>query len=982
MKLIDLLKDIKYEIINPNLDIEITSISNNSSKVEKNSLFIAIKGNNINGADFIDQAIEKGAIAILTNIENRNHNLVNKDNNIPYIFVDDIRLIEAKIANNFYPKQLDFICATTGTNGKSSVVNFMRQMWEFFDIKSASIGTVGIRTSNGLGEKTLTTPDAIDLHKNLNILSSKAIKNIAIETSSHGIEQHRVDFIKFMSAGFTNISNDHLDYHKTVEDYFNAKLRLFSELLDENGTAVVNIDDIYGTRVVDVCKSRNIKVIKYGEKEEADIRLLKYEIKDDSQYVILNIFGKKYEMILNLITKFQVYNFMCALGMFISSVKNWEKILPFVSKIKNEKGRIEYVATTPNGAKIFVDFGHNGDGLKKLLTQFRPYVKHNLICIAGCSGDRPEIRRIEMGKVLNEYADTVIIVDDNPRTENPKNIRNSILKYCPKASEIPNRYDAINEVIDTSREWDSIIICGTLYEEDKKFILNKLSNHSMSLNLLLNKCGFPILNNDIAINLVSCDSNTIIDGSIFVGIKGFSKNGADYSYDAIMKGAKVVIVDPSYKFDKKTLDIINKKNIIVLHSDNTRKTLADLVYNFYECKQPDTICAITGTSGKSSIVDFTRQIWSLLSLPTISVGTIGIIAENIYSKKQIVKYTDADYTTPVNGEVYKFLKYFKEKGVNNAAIELSSHGLDQLRMENIKISAAGFSNLGTDHLDFYGSYEGYLKSKAELFSHNLSSDGTAVLNADIPEYNYLKNICDNRGIKVFSYGREGKELKILNQITSLEGQSVDIELFGKQYHLDLKILGTFQLNNLMCALGMVAATTPSWEKVIPLLGQVRNALGRLEYMGKSKSGASLYVDFAYKGEALENTLKTIRSMISSNGKIINVFSTCGDNYETKTRRFELGTISDKYADISILTDDSPRTEDPQKIRNEVLKYCPNAIEIKTGRRDAIKKAMEISSKDDVILIAGKGHEDYVTFGTKNIPYTDQETVLELIKEGY
>ena len=181
---------------------------------------------------------------------------------------------------------------------------------------------------------------------------------------------------------------------------------------------------------------------------------------------------------------------------------------------------------------------------------------------------------------------------------------------------------------------------------------------------------------------------------------------------------------------------------------------------------------------------------------------------------------------------------------------------------------------------------------------------------------------------------------------------------------------------------MVAATTPSWEKVIPLLSKIHNALGRLEYIGKSKSGASIYVDFAYKGEALENTLKTLRSMIKPKGRIINVFSTCGDNYETRIRRIELGTIANKYSDIPILTDDSPRTEDPQKIRDEVLKYCPNAIEIKTGRKDAIKKAMELSSSDDVILIAGKGHEDYVTIGKENIPYTDQSAALDLIQEGF
>ncbi|MCR5506809.1 MAG: UDP-N-acetylmuramoyl-L-alanyl-D-glutamate--2,6-diaminopimelate ligase [bacterium] len=983
MQLSKILENISYEIKNKNLDLDIKAIENNSSKVSDGALFIAIKGTKVNGADFIDDAIKSGAVAILTDMENMEYIKTENYKNIPFIFVENIRLVESVVASRFFPNQPNFVCAVTGTNGKSSVVNFIRQMWEFVNINSASIGTVGIHTSNGVGGKTLTTPDAIDLHKNLDSLALSDVKNVAIETSSHGIEQHRADSVKIKTAGFTNISNDHLDYHKTVDEYFNAKLRLFSELLDAKGTAVVNIDDERGQSVVDVCKSRGIKTITYGEKNDADIKLEKYDIVDDKQIVKISVFGKSYDMTLNLVTKFQIFNFMCALGMFISSYDDWEKVLPFISEIKNEKGRIEYVATTPNGAKIYVDFGHNGDGLKKLLTEFRPYVKHNLICIAGCSGDRPEIRRIEMGKVLNQYADTVIIVDDNPRTENPENIRKTLLSYCPKARCIPNRYDAINEVIDTSRDWDSIIICGTMYEKDKEFIRNKLALPTKPLNQLLKDAGYEnSFATDTPIHLVSCDSKTIIEGSIFVGIKGFAQNGANYSYDAITKGAKAVVVEPSFEFDEKTKKIIDEKNIVVIRTQNPRKALADLVFTFYDKKQPEIICAITGTSGKSSIVDFTRQIWGLLKLPAMSIGTIGMIVENVYSQKEIVKFSDADHTTPGNGEAYKFLKYFKEKGVEYGAIELSSHGLDQLRMENIKISAAGFSNLGTDHLEFYGSYDAYLKSKSKLFRENLDANGTAVLNADVPEYDYLKQICDNRGVKVFSYGRNGCELKILSQQTSLEGQVADVELFGKKYHLDLKILGSFQLNNLMCALGMVAATTPDWERVIPLLGNVRNALGRLEYMGKTKSGASIYVDFAYKGEALENTLKTLRPMLKDGGRIINVFSTCGDIYEAKTRRFELGTIAYKYADVPILTDDSPRGEDPQKIRDEILKHCPNAIEIKTGRRDAIKKAMEISKLNDVILVAGKGHEDYVTFGTKNIPYTDQETILDLIKEGF
>ena len=335
-------------------------------------------------------------------------------------------------------------------------------MWEFMGMPAASIGTLGVKTSSSVGQKTLTTPDAIDLHKHLDELALAEITHLALETSSHGIEQHRADSIRITAAGFTNLSNDHLDYHKNIEDYFQAKLRLFSELLDPSGTAAVNMDDPRGAMVAEACRARGIRVIAYGKGEGADIRLARYRIKDGGQEVSLEVLGKKFDLALDLVTEFQIYNLMCAIGMFIASLPDWERAMPLLHNLKNEKGRIEYVGKSPNGANIYVDFGHNGDCLRKLLTEMRPYVKQNLICIAGCSGDRPEIRRVEICKVLSELADTVVIVDDNPRTEDPKKIRDTILEYCPKAKAIPDRRAAINEIIDASRDWDTIIICGTM----------------------------------------------------------------------------------------------------------------------------------------------------------------------------------------------------------------------------------------------------------------------------------------------------------------------------------------------------------------------------------------------------------------------------------------------------------------------------------------------------------------------------------------
>ena len=959
---------------------EITGLENNSSRIRPGNIFVAVKGSRLNGADYIGQAVERGAAAVITDSANRNYVDASKYPGVDIVFVDDIRRVESKLASILYPRAPGFIAAVTGTNGKSSAVNFCRQMWEFLEIPAASIGTLGVHTSNSIGKKTLTTPDAIDLHKNLDELALEGITHLALETSSHGIEQKRADAIRISAAGFTNISNDHLDYHKNIEDYFKAKLRLFSELLDPSGTAVINMDDPRGAAVRDVCSARGIRVIAYGKESACDIRLGHYRIENGRQQIGLDIFGKRFELELDLVTEFQIYNLMCALGLFIAGTPEWERAMPHLGRLQNEKGRIEYVGQSPNGAKIYVDFGHNGDGLKKLLTEFRPHVKQNLICIAGCSGDRPEIRRIEIGKVLNEYADQVVIVDDNPRTEDPKSIRETILEYCPKAKAIPDRYAAIGEIIDVSRDWDAIIICGTMYEKDKEFIRAKLAPKAMSLKDLCKAAGIRLEGpgEKAGISGISNNSKTVKDGDAFVGINGFKQNGADFAADAIARGARAVVVEDGYEFDARASAMIREKGIAAIHVPNPRKAFADLAYNFHGKMQPENIVAVTGTSGKSSVVDFGRQMWGLSGARALSAGTIGLVVENVYSEKRTIECAGSHYTTPASDDMYRYLAYFKEKGVEYGAVELSSHGLDQYRLANIKIKAAGFTNLGTDHMDFYGGADGYLKSKARLFEESVDDGGTAVLNADIAQYEYLRQACERRGLRVWTYGRAGKEFKIISQDVSLEGQEAELEIFGTRRRFELSILGSFQLWNLMCALGLFASVTPGWEKILAMLGRIKNAPGRLEYMGKTKKGASIYIDFSYKGDALEHTLKTLRAMAS--GKLVAVFSTCGDVYETR-RREELGRAAQEHSDIAILTDDSPRFEDAQKIRAEVLAFCPKAIEVKTGRKDAIRKAFELAGAGDAILIAGKGHEDYVTIKDVDIPYTDQRAVKELLDEG-
>jgi len=961
MKLSKLLEGIAV----PGKDIEISGISNNSELTAPGDLFVAIKGYKLDGADFLDAAFKNGAAAAITNRPSSDPRVIVVDG--------DMRKIESLLAARFYPNSLDFIAAVTGTNGKSSVVNFLRQMWEILGISAASIGTVGIHAPSGRGRKSLTTPNSLDLNKALMSLSKEGVRDVALEASNYGIEQSRVDNIRIMAAGWTNLSNDHLDSYKNQDEYFNAKLRLFSELLDSSGTAAVNVDDARGETVAAACRKRGIRVISYGKKEGADIRIASYAVKDLAQEVELEIFGESHHFKLSLMTEFQIYNLACALGMLSSSTAEWKKVLPRLSEIKNESGRIELVGVAPSGALIFVDFGHNGEGLRRVLTDIRPYVKHNLIAIVGSPGDRPLVRRVEIGRALQELADTAIIVDDNPRSEDPAAIRATLAENCPKARIIPDRYKAIEEAMDASRAWDTIVICGTLYDKDREFIRGKLAGKKVPLESLAPGGDSRMITG------VASNSHAVIPGSLFVGIKGYVKHGADFALDAINRGAAAIALDKDYKIPAELSKAAKEKNVLVMRVDNPRKFFAGAAYGFFGKRQPESVVAVTGTSGKSSVVDFVRQMWGLLGLPAISTGTIGIIAENVYSERRVIKYSGEDHTTPTGSEPYRWFSYFKDKGVERAAVEMSSHGLDQLRMENIRIKAGGFTNLGTDHQDFYGSKEAYLASKMRLFTECVCDGGTAVLNADIPEFGEIRKACLGRGLKVMDYGAAAKDLRIISQKSSLGGVEATVELFGKRHELSLSVLGDFQLSNMLCALGLFISVEKDWERVIPFLGQLRNALGRFEFAGRAKSGAPVYIDFSYKGDALERTLAVLRPMVK--GKIVLVFSTCGDVYESERRRVELGRAAAVGADVAIITDDSPRTESAADIRAELASHCPGAVNCALGRRAAIAEGMKLAGKDDVVLVAGKGHEDFVTFGEDDIPYSDHETIRALIEEG-
>jgi UDP-N-acetylmuramoyl-L-alanyl-D-glutamate--2,6-diaminopimelate ligase len=437
--------------------IDIAGLTADSRKVKSGFLFIAIAGAKADGAHFAKQAAAAGAAAVVA--EQQPEGLPTA---VAFVRVDNARRALALAAAKFYPRQPQTIAAVTGTSGKTSVAAFTRQVWGTLGFQSASIGTVGVVSPKGEQYGSLTTPDPVDLHHTLDRLAGEGVTHLALEASSHGLDQHRLDGVRIAAGGFTNLSRDHLDYHPTIEAYLAAKLRLFEDLIVTGGTAVVGIDDCYAEQVINAARKRRLKIMTVGEQGE-DIKLAAGSIDGFTQVIDIAHGGRRYKVKLPLVGAFQVQNAALAAGLAIATGAEPAPTFAALEHLTGAKGRLELVGDR-NGAPVFIDYAHKPDALKKALASLRPYAKGKLTVVFGAGGDRDSGKRPIMGRIAVEGADKVIVTDDNPRSENPAAIRAAILADAPGAVEIGDRADAIRKAIADLKSGDVLLIAGKGHE--------------------------------------------------------------------------------------------------------------------------------------------------------------------------------------------------------------------------------------------------------------------------------------------------------------------------------------------------------------------------------------------------------------------------------------------------------------------------------------------------------------------------------------
>jgi UDP-N-acetylmuramoyl-L-alanyl-D-glutamate--2,6-diaminopimelate ligase len=446
-----------------NADPEILGITADSRQVRPGYLFAALRGARSDGRAFANEAVGRGAVALLTD-EAAALALKSENRSVPIVIDGNPHRLLALFAARFFGRQPTTVAAVTGTNGKTSVAHFTREIWTALGQPAASLGTLGLVSPDERRSGALTTPDPVALHRDLCDLARSGIEHAVIEASSHGLHQYRLDGVAVAAAAFTNLTRDHLDYHGDMNSYRAAKDRLFTDLLVPRGRAVLNADSPEFARLAKLCRAHGHEVISYGYAANADLRLRDRVALPTGQKLVLGLYGELRETTLPLVGDFQALNVLAALGLVIATGSELGPAATTLELLTGVPGRMQPVGETAEGAPVYVDYAHTPDALATVLVALRPHTQNRLVIVFGAGGDRDRGKRPLMGEVAARFADKTYVTDDNPRSEDPAAIRRTITAAAPHAIEIGDRRGAIGAAIAELRTGDVLVIAGKGHE--------------------------------------------------------------------------------------------------------------------------------------------------------------------------------------------------------------------------------------------------------------------------------------------------------------------------------------------------------------------------------------------------------------------------------------------------------------------------------------------------------------------------------------
>ncbi len=727
MNLINFSKNLKKEINYKS----IKGFEFNSKKIKKNYIFFAIKGNKINGNNYIKEAIINGAKVI---VSNKFKTGVNKG--IVYIKVSDPRLALSNFATRYYSQKPKNIIAVTGTNGKSSIANFYYQILKLNKKKVASIGTLGVKSDKINLKLDNTTVDSITINKLLSNLKRKKIENIILEASSHGLHQKRLHGIKFNTSIFTNLSRDHLDYHKNYKNYFNSKLILFNELTKKNGNLVYDSDTKLSNIFKKIAKRKKLNSLSIG-KYNSNLKIISIKILNNNQHVKFSYKNKQYQFKTSLIGKIQIKNLMMAVAAALRSDLKIDNIIKNLEYVKPTNGRMELVGKTKDNSIVILDYAHTPEALKTCIENVKEqFGLRKINILFGCGGERDKEKRPIMGKIANKLCNFIYLTDDNPRNESPKKIRDNIKKSIlpSKMIEIPSRKLAIRKAILNSKSDEVLIIAGKGHESTQEYkIKKKFSDKDNIRKSIIFKNRY--LSNDWKLNIlreiiknkklnklknfkISTNSKVSNKDKIFLGIKGKSLNGNDFADEAIKNGAKLAILQNTKNLNQKKINV-----------KNTLKLLVELSHKIRVSSSASQV-AITGSSGKTSLKELLGQCLQR------SYSTI--FSKNSFNNKFGLPLSLINLN---KNTIYGIFEIGMDK---KGEIDFLSH--------IIKPDIGIITNISYAHAKNFRTLFDIAKAKSEII-FNIRKNGTIILNKDDKFFDFFSKLAKKNNLNIISFGK-------------------------------------------------------------------------------------------------------------------------------------------------------------------------------------------------------------------------------------
>tara|TARA_Y100000590_G_scaffold400450_1_gene484523 strand:+ start:3384 stop:6233 length:2850 start_codon:yes stop_codon:yes gene_type:complete len=765
-------------------NIFVKGISFDSRKIKKGEVFFAIKGNEISGDRFIKQAIVKQASAIVSSNKKESQNY-----NFPFILVKDVRKCLAEASSNLYKKKPSNIIAVTGTNGKSSVADFFYQILNINKIKVASLGTLGIVSKNYNKKTNLTSMDPISLHKILENLAKKKINNVILEASSHGLNQKRLDNLKIKTGIFTNLSHDHLDYHKNIKSYLKSKMYLFKKLLNKNSYIITDEENKEFNILKKISNKRKIKIKTIGIKS-GNIKILYNKYKGNKQIIKISHNSNIFVLEIPLIGFFQVKNLLMASLAASSCGLNLNKIFEQYNKIKSVSGRLECVANLNNNSSIIVDFAHTPDALEQSLIAIKKQFKKEINLVFGCGGERDKKKRLKMGKIAKKYCRKIFVTDDNPRKEDPKQIRKEIIQGCKKSAiNIGSRKKAIKTAIKELESNQILLVAGKGHEStqdygnritnfsDKKIILNLIKKKKNDIkkiklsNFILQKAFNKNYLQKTNYSGVSISTKNIKKNNLFFAIKGKKTDGHKFVDEAIKKGASKSIVSKKIK--------LHHKNKII----KVKNTLSSLNY-LAKITRDNTsaqIIGITGSVGKTTLknlVSFVLKNYGRVYHSPLSYNNKFGVPLSISNLKENTAYGVFEIGMDKKGEINNLSKIVKpEIGV--------------------------ITNISEAHIKNFSSINGIAKAKAEIIN-NITNGGSIILNKDNKFFNFFSNKAKKRKINIVSFSLNKKsDVYLLGIKKEKKNNILKVSVKNRIYQIVTKNLTRNFISNILACISIL-----------------------------------------------------------------------------------------------------------------------------------------------------------------------------------